>query len=108
MELDTLTSLLLQLNYIGKRGGFLQLHQPPSPAEDLPEGFTEITAGVGNSFPLGVLQLLDDFGAAMTFAHANVYDNKGIKLGRERVLRHVVLPYRLAHSSRAYSLYTRL
>ncbi len=108
MDIEIFTSLLVQINYIGKRGGFLQLSQAPRPVQELPTGFTEITAGVGSSFPLGVLQLLDDFGETMTFAHANVYDSKGIKLGKERILRHVILPYRLAHSSRGYTLYERI
>lgn len=108
LESEVLATLLIQINYLGKRGGFMQLRQAPLEAQELPQGFTEITTGIGNSFPLGVLQLLDDFSATMTFAHANVYDSKGIKLGKERVLRHVILPYRLAHSSRGYTLYTRL
>jgi len=44
----------------------------------------------------------------MTFDHADIYSAKRITLGKERILRHVVLPYRLARSSRGYSLYERI
>jgi hypothetical protein len=56
----------------------------------------------------GTLQMLDDCGSRMTFAHANIYDQKRVTLGTERILRHVVLPYRLKRSSRSYSWYALL
>jgi hypothetical protein len=71
----------------------------------MPAGFTEVTTGIDGAFPLGILQVMDDFGSSMTFDHANVYSDRGIKLGKERVLHHVIFPYRLASSSRGYTLY---
>ena len=53
-------------------------------------------------------QMLDDCGPNMTFEHADIYNAKRITLGKERILRHVVLPYQLTRSSRGYSLYQRL
>lgn len=107
MDRETLVSLLLQINYLGKRGGFLQLMREPETAEALPAGFTEITAGISGSFPLGVMQLMDDFGPTMTFDHADIYSEKGIRLGKERMFHHVVLPYQVARSSRSFTLYER-
>jgi hypothetical protein len=103
-----LADALLTINYLGKRGGFLQLIAPPSLASDLPGGYTELTADSAAFDLHGTLQMLDDCGPAMTFDHANIYDKKRIRLGTERLLRHVVLPYRLARSSRGYSLYERI
>lgn len=103
-----LSGALLAINYLGKRGGFLQLISPPSPVAELPAGFTELTADSAAFALQGTLQMLDDCGPSMTFDHANIYDKKRIRLGVERVLRHVVLPYRLARSSRGYSLYERI
>jgi len=107
MSVEALAPLLIQINYLGKRGGFLQLHATPTVGDDLPSGFTEITAGVRDTFPLGVLQVLDDFGPQMTFEHADIYDKKRITLGKDRVLHHVVLPYRMVRSSRGFTLYER-
>lgn len=76
MPAAELTPLLLQVNYLGKRGGFVQM--------------------------------LDDCGPKMTFAHADIYSGKGIKLGQERILHHVILPYRLVRSSKGYSYYERI
>jgi hypothetical protein len=103
---------LVAINYLGKRGGFLQMVSPPAPVADLEKGFTELTRDStgGTGFPMGgTLQMLDDCGSEMTFEHANVYEgSKRITLGKERVLRHVVLPYTLTRSSRSYSLYERI
>lgn len=91
---------LAQISYLGKRGGFMQLLAAPAPLEEV-SGFVLLTADV-NNFPLnGLVQQLDDCDPQMKFVEANIYDSKKPK----RVVRHVVLPYRLAKSSRAYSLY---
>jgi hypothetical protein len=103
-----LAETLLAINYLGKRGGFMQVMAPPIVVAE-PEGdFTELTRDSTDFTFDGTLQMLDDCGEAMTFEHANIYSEKRIRLGVERVLRHVVLPYRLARSSRGYSLYERL
>ena len=107
MALEDLSALLLQLNYLGKRGGFMQLQRPPEMVTELPTRFTEMTASVSGAFPLGVLQLVDDFGPTMTFEHADIYCEKGIRLGKERVFHHVVLPYQVVRSSRSFTLYER-
>lgn len=107
MAVDDLAPLLLQINYLGKRGGFIQLRCTPDVVETLPDDLTELTAGVSGAFPLGVLQVVDDFGPTMTFEHADIYNKKGITLGKERMLRHVVLPYQVARSSRSFTLYER-
>ena len=108
MELADLTPLLLQINYLGKRGGFMQLMRAPHETDVLPDQFTEITAGIGNTFILGFLQALDDFGPTMMFEHADIYSDTSIRLGKERIFRHVILPYRLQRSSRSFALYQRI
>jgi hypothetical protein len=113
MPNEQLTPLLLNLNYLGKRGGFIQLQTVPQPqnwADDdlLPNGYTLLTESTSN-FPVdGLLQMLDDCGPKMTFEQANIYSGKSIKLGKERILHHVVLPYRLVRSSKGYSYYERI
>jgi len=105
-----LPELLMQINYLGKRGGFLQIMAQPQVSNEQPQGrFVSLTAASPQDFALeGTLQMLDDCGSAMTFAKANIYDGAKITLHRDRVLRHIVLPYRLTRSSRSYSWYQRL
>jgi hypothetical protein len=108
---DWLPDTLLSINYLGRRGSFLQPVSLPTQVESLPSEYIPITRNSidGDGFPLqGTLLMLDDCGPTMTFAHANIYDSKRITLGKERVLRHVVLPYQLKRSSRGYSLYQRI
>ena len=95
-----LSDWLTQINYLGKRGGFVQLMALPRPIANA-DGYTLLT-GQADSFPLaGIVQQLDDCDPQMTFEEANIYESRKPK----RVVRHIVLPYRLARSSRAYSLY---
>jgi len=108
MERDILAVLLSQVSYLGKRGGFMQLTGPPVTVDVIGTDFTVLTESIRDAFPLGVLQVLDDCGADMTFEHANVYTGKRIRLGNERVLRQVVLPFEVARSSKRYTLYARV
>jgi hypothetical protein len=100
---------LLQINYLGKRGGFVQLLSPPASSEALAQGFIIVGGDSIQPFPVdGVIQQLDDCDTSLTFEKANIYSGKRIKLGRERILHHVVLPYRLVQSSKSYSYYERI
>jgi hypothetical protein len=100
---------LLQVNYLGKRGGFVQLLSLPAQAETLPPGFTVVDGDPNRPFLAeGVIQQLDDCDPSLTFEKADIYSGKNVGLGKERVLRHVVLPYRLVRSSKSFSLYERI
>jgi hypothetical protein len=105
----SLEGWLLQINYLGKRGGFVQLLSPPTPAETLPPGFIMVDGDPTQPFLAhGIIQQLDDCDASLTFEKADIYSGKNISLGKERVLRHIVLPYRLARSSKGFSFYERI
>lgn len=105
-----LSDLLMQINYLGKRGGFLQILEPPQISREQPEGrFVPLTVTSAQSFEQeGTLQMLDDWGPSMTFAKAYIYDGAKIVLHQDRLLRPIVLPYRQIRSSRSYSWYQRL
>ena len=100
---------LLQVNYLGKRGGFVQLLGPPTLAETLPSGFIVVDSDPTQPFLAdGIIQQLDDCDASLTFEKADIYSGKRINLGKERVLHHIVLPYRLVRSSKGFSHYERI
>jgi hypothetical protein len=105
-----LPRLLTCINYFGKRGGFMQIMEPPKQQEHLPgDLFTELTSeGLQQFHPDGTMQVLDDCGKTLTFQRANIYSSERITMGKERILRHIVLPYRLLRSSRSYSWYQRI
>lgn len=105
-----ITQLLPVINYVGKRGSFIQMMETPSQVAEIPrDHFTELTQRELQSFPIaGTLQLLDDCGPTLTFQKVNVYSEDRITPGKERLLRHVVLPYQLMRSSRSYSWYQRI
>ncbi len=81
--------------------------EQPVFVEQLPgERFVDLTQDELSAFHTeGTLQMLDDCAKTLTFARANIYSSERISLGKERVLRHIVLPYRLLRSSRSYSWY---
>ncbi len=110
MEGLPLLELLAQVNYLGKRGGFVQFAGWEE-RDALSARFTRLNPESGAPFLAdGLLQMLDDCGPKMTFAHANIYSRKGVTLDKPngRILGPVVLPYRLAQSSRGFTLYERI
>ena len=102
-----LVAMAQSINYLGKRGGFIQLMDLPRQEEQLPAGHFFALNPDGNQpfFSNGTLQMLDDCGNALTFQRANIYSQERITIGKDRILRHVVLPYQLKRSSRSYSWY---
>lgn len=105
---DTLGRWLACINYLGKRGSFIQLQQLPQTVENLPDDFVVLNGQVeGFDLENVVLTQLDDVGEKLSFSRANIYSGERMTLGKERVLRHVPLPYRLVASSRSYSHYQR-
>jgi hypothetical protein len=102
-------SLLVQVNYLGKRGSFIQLLDVPRRAARLPADCVRLNPVEPQAEfdSRGLPQVLDDCGSQMTFEQADIYSGKGIGLGKERVFHHVILPYSLVRSSRGYSLYER-
>lgn len=107
-EFPLLPGLLLHINYLGKRGGFMQLRTFPYPTAELPGGYLVVTVEQ-TTFPVdGTLQLLDDCSPELDFDKANIYSRLPVKLGKERVIRNIVIPYRPICSSRSFTLYHRL
>jgi hypothetical protein len=107
MAQQELTPLLAQVNYLGKRGGFMQLLGEPTVSDALPDGFTLLTEGVNGAFRLGTLQMVDDWGKKITFERLNIYSDKRITVGTHRVFHHVVLPHQPVRSSKSFTLYER-
>lgn len=116
-DVDLLTMLLTQVSYFGKRGSFFQLDSPPYTADDLPvkQGYFRLDSPEYDdtkNTSLSTLQELDDCSSALTFERANVYGERSrkttITLGKERILRPIVIPYTLRKSSKGFSLYERV
>jgi hypothetical protein len=111
-DADTLTSLLMQVTYFGKRGSLFQIDSPPALVKQLPtrQGYIPINRPPEAEIqrPHGVLQLLDDCDERLSFAKVNIYSEEVLSMGKDRILRSVTLPYRLARSSRGFSLYERI
>lgn len=109
-ETPPLQALFTQIHYFGKRGGFMQLAGMDH-YEDLPASFVLLTSEIGETFQFGgVMQLLDDCGPKMTFDHADIYSSSKLALNKPngRLLRSIILPYRVERSSRGYTLYRRV
>ncbi len=104
---EQLRRWLASINYLGKRGSFIQIMAAPAVSEDLPDGFL-IVSRQAETFPIdAIMTQLDDVGQGTDFEQVNIYSGKRISLGKQRVLHHVALPYRLVASSRSYSFYER-
>lgn len=116
--LKALRDLLPQVNYFGKRGSFFQLMEAKSDTTELPNGFyaldgmtlagSQVVSPIGNQFPLGVIQLMDDWGEELTFEKVDIYSDEKIVMGKDRIRKGVILPYHLTRSSKSFSLYERI
>jgi hypothetical protein len=114
--LEVVDGLAPQINYFGKRGSFFQWMNRVRYESELPAVFTrldegmafeigKITNGAPAAFPLGVIQLMDDWGETLTFEKVNVYSDAKITIPKDRVQRNIVYSYRLTRSSRGFSYY---
>lgn len=116
-RLVELTTLLAQINYFGKRGCFFQLLQAPRQTQGLPDDFfplegvyvqgSEVKGRMPENFPLGIVQMMDDWGESLTFEKVNIYTDEKISLGKDRIRKGIILPYRLIRSSKGFSYYER-
>lgn len=106
---DALLQLLATVNYLGKRGGFLQLVRAPEVCDALPAGFVILNQPGGQTAfaARGLIQVMDDCAPSMTLEKANIYSGKNVMQGRDRLSYPVVLPYRLVRASKSYTLYER-
>lgn len=103
---NVLRDYLMGINYLGKRGSFMQIQDVPHQTGKLTSDFIVIDGEIPSAFGLDSLMTqLDDTSADVTFEKVNIYSRKRITLGKDRLLKHVVLPYRLVSSSRGYSFY---
>lgn len=106
-QAEKLQRWLVNLNYLGKRGSFMQINNVPAVSEQLPGGYLVIDGDL-TDFPVNsILTQLDDVGDNVSFETVSIYSNKTITLGTHRVLRHAALPYRVVSSSRGYTYYER-
>lgn len=116
--LGLVETLLPQINYFGKRGSFFQLLHPPYREAELPKGFVPLdgvhladgrpTGPTPDQIPLGIMQLMDDWGPELTYEKVNIYTGEKIRMGKDRVRKGVVLPYKLSRYSRGFSYYEKL
>jgi hypothetical protein len=110
---EVVSALLIQVSYFGKRGSLFQLDGPPMLQEHLSvkQGYLHLDgqeSGREEAASGYTLQILDDCSPKLTFEQADIFSGKPITIGKERILRHVVLPYRLTRSSKGFSLYQRI
>jgi hypothetical protein len=102
------TRWLAHVNYLGKRGSFVQLQDEPRSLDDLSKSWIVVGAALDDGFALdAMLTQLDDTGDGATFERVNIYSGKRITMGKQRVLHHVALPYRRVRSSRSYTYYAQ-
>ena len=114
-SLEQIGLLLPQISYFGKRGSFFQLLEYPKCTDELPQNFIVLKGTIPEvneisqpaSFPLGIIQVMDDWGPNLNFDKVDIYSGSTIRLGRDRTRELVMLPYQLVQSSRGFSYYER-
>lgn len=103
-QTSLLKELFFHINYFGKRGSFLQVVNQET-QNQLGSTFSYILGEVGEFKGNVVMQYLDDMGPKATFESINTFDETSARLGRDRIMKTVFIPYRLQASSRGYTWY---
>ncbi|WP_027461204.1 hypothetical protein [Deinococcus murrayi] len=101
-EKQTLTGLLLRLNMLGKRGGFIQWLD----VEERPEldaAFVTHTGDPRTTLSGAVMHYLDDYGSKMTWDKLSTFTTDK----PDRAVVSALVPYRLVRSSKRSTLYRR-
>jgi len=106
-DAERIARWLININYLGKRGGFIQVQALPTVSEFLTEGYIPITGDIAGMAMDSLLTQLDDSAPDLSFERVSVYSKDGMTLGKHRLLKHVALPYRRVGSSRSYTHYRR-
>ena len=97
------------IGYLGRRGSFVQVCAAPRLTDALPDGFVAIGSDNRKEIPRhGAVQMLDDCDPGVPFDRVSTYSSESMRRGRDRVFHHIVLPYRVASSSRGYTAYERI
>ncbi|MFC3861144.1 hypothetical protein ACFOPQ_10280 [Deinococcus antarcticus] len=100
---QTLADLLMRLNMLGKRGGFVQwLGQ--SELSGLDAHFIAHTGDMRMPAGGSVMHYLDDYGPKMTWEKLSTFD----KATPDRVVVSALVPYRLKRSSKRSTVYERV
>jgi len=99
---------LSTINYIGKRGGFIQALGAGAETEGLSGGYVSLCESMAQFSLNGTMQVMDDCSSEVSFEQIDIYSGKNMKVSKDRLLRHIVLPYRIQRASRGYTLYERI
>lgn len=119
--LEEITPLLPQVTYFGKRGSFFQCvdctRSIDTEGEEPPNTFLlmkgptvergQILNPSPKTFPLGIIQRMDDWGPELTFAKINIYEGEKVRMGSERIRFDMILPYQMRRAGRGFVIYER-
>ncbi|MGQ9904630.1 MAG: hypothetical protein ACUVRU_09985 [Anaerolineae bacterium] len=101
---EWLRDLMIQINYLGKRGSFMQLLGVPTHEGTLPGSFVSLSEQT-DPFPFnGTLQMMDDCSRELAFDKVNIYSDTKMQQS-DRLGPYVILPYRLKRSSKSFTWY---
>lgn len=108
LSYERVAQWMMGIQYLGKRGSFVQLHSLPETAETLPEAYLILDGSLPDPLPLeGIMHQVDDSSPTATFSRVNIYAEDKLELGKHRLLHPVLLPYRIKRTSRSFTLYER-
>ncbi|MFK7604373.1 hypothetical protein ACI3L1_19490 [Deinococcus sp. SM5_A1] len=97
-----LSDLLLRLNMLGKRGGFMQWCGQTN-LDVLDAAFVTHTGDDRQSLSGAVMHYLDDYGPKMTWEKLNTFDTAK----PDRMVVSALVPYRMVRSGKRSTLYQR-
>jgi len=106
-QIELLKLASAHINYFGKKGSFVQYKgYQLLEIKELPDDYTWNISDDKQSFNSQVVfQHLDDIGKKAEFKNINTFDETSSKLGKDRILMPIAVPYKFDSSSKGYTFY---
>lgn len=111
-QISTIQVAAAHVNYLGKRGSFIQFLQSEVTTA-LQAGYSLTITNSANGMPLGIYgvsHFLDDFGPELCkakdgFERISTFHENAMTLNKHRVLVPTLIPYREVEATRSYTRY---
>jgi hypothetical protein len=101
---EDLAFILPAINYLGRKGSFMQyMGQTNAPTVDL-KGFINLCAA-SDQLAFGFLQRMDDMDPKASFKDVSVYEGSRSDSDGGRITYNVIFPYRLVHHGFNHTVY---
>lgn len=102
---EIIEALLPMINYLGKRGSFIQ-YVDHCTKEEVGDGFCQYLEDEFYHLPgTFIMQKLDDLGPRASFDNINIYSASKVREGMDRIIKTALFPVKIEKVNKSFTLY---